>query len=228
MSRRAPIVVVAIVAVLLAVAAASAPVRLWVVPNLSSSTSSNDPAEATIGPTSETDRAEEPSSEPAQGFATLFKTIMVAVTIAAVGALIALRSFWPTDWQRARGRTRSSGRFSPLPDVAETTVGIDVRAARAALATGQPRSAIVACWIRLESDIAAIGWPRAEAETSAEYVQRVVAEASVDRLAISELAELYREARFSDHELSDADRAHAFEALSRVEAGLRSGERVLA
>lgn len=110
--------------------------------------------------------------------------------------------------------------------MSDNNLGVNVEEARAALSRGQPRNAIVACWMRLESDIAAAGSPRSGAETSAEYVERIVAEASVDPFAISDLAALYREARFSDHALIDADHADAFAALSRVEAGLRSGVRV--
>lgn len=225
MSRRAPIVVVALAAVLLAMAAAAQPVRLWVVPNLSGPSSSDDPAGGAPAPPPQ--ELKEPVQEPVQG-AALAKVLAAVVCIGALVALIATHGLWTRRWPRLRIRLRSRETFSPLPDIAETDLAIDIAAARAALSTGRPRSAIVACWMQLESDIAAVGWPRADAETSAEYVQRVVAEVSVDRGSISELAELYREARFSDHELRDVDRTRAFEALSRVEAGLRSNSSVSA
>jgi hypothetical protein len=76
--------------------------------------------------------------------------------------------------------------------------------------------------MQLEHDAAAAGLPRDAAETSAEYVERVVAASSVDPAPIRELAALYREARFSRHELSDDHRTRALAALNRVEAVLRS------
>jgi hypothetical protein len=51
---------------------------------------------------------------------------------------------------------------------------------------------------------------------------RVIAAASVDPGPISELAALYREARFSDHEMGDAHRRQAIAALERIDVSLRS------
>ena len=114
-----------------------------------------------------------------------------------------------------------------LPEVRERELTVDVDSARAALSGGTPRNAIVACWMQLERDAAAAGLPRAAAETSAEYVERVVAASSVDPAPIRELAALYREARFSRHELSDDHRTRALAALNRVEAVLKRGAVVL-
>lgn len=226
MSRRAPVVViVALAAMLLAVTAAAQPTRLWTVPNLSGgSLSSPDAAAPTVSP--QPGRAANSKGGSEWGFGAFVKALLVVLVIAALGVLIALRGLWPQEWSRRHARSRRTGTFSPLPDLAETPARLDVDAAREALSTGRPRSAIVACWMQLEHDIAGAGWPRDVAETSAEYVQRVVAQASVDRGAISDLAALFREARFSDHELRDLDRTHALDALLRVEAGLRSGTSV--
>lgn len=108
-----------------------------------------------------------------------------------------------------------------LPDEPAPELAVDTDAARRALAGGTPRNAIVACWMQLERDAAAAGIPRAAAETSTEYVERVVAASSVDPGPIGSLAALYREARFSDHALGDSHRALALVALNRVEAVLR-------
>ena len=75
--------------------------------------------------------------------------------------------------------------------------------------------------MNLERDAGEAGLPRAAAETSAEYVERVVAASSVDPAPIRELAALYREARFSRHELGDDHRSRALAALDRVEAVLK-------
>ncbi|HNJ97624.1 MAG TPA: DUF4129 domain-containing protein, partial [Ilumatobacteraceae bacterium] len=99
--------------------------------------------------------------------------------------------------------------------------GVDFGAAHLALAGGDPTDAIIACWLQLEHDAAAAGVERRVHETSAEYAQRVVAEASVDPSPIGELASLYREARFSRHQLDDGHRQQARGALERVEAALR-------
>ncbi len=225
MSRRVPIAVVLLIAALLAVAASAEPVRFWVVPPSGADVSSpGGAAPITIEP------SELPEGQPAgDGDLGPLPQVIAVLTIAAgLAALLAMRGWWPAAWPSVAVRRRSRQRFESLPDVPSEHPGLDMEAARVALSTGEPRNAIVACWVRLESDIAAAGWPRSSSETSAEYVQRVVTESSVDPHAIAELAALYREARFSDHALLDADRAHARALLSRIEAGLRSGERVTA
>jgi len=230
MSPRTPPAVVAMVAMvvavvlLLAIAASSQPVQLWVVPTAGTGSPSLDGA----SPDSVVSTRQEPEAkrELGRGFGPLLQVLAVVVAVAGVAALVAMRGWWPNDWPLGGARSRRSRRFGSLPEVLEGNPGVNLEEARSALSTGQPGNAIVACWMRLESDIAAAGWPRSGAETSAEYVERIIADASVDPFAISDLAALFREARFSDHTLNDADRASAFDALSRVEAGLRSGEKV--
>ena len=221
MSRRALLVCVGMagVIVLLAFAASAQPVRLWVV--LQSSTGSLDGASPATIVTSE--QVPEASPGKDSGLGPLMQLLAVVVVAAGAAALFAMRGWWPSDWPLGGARQRRSGGFGSLPAVADSELGVNIEEARAALSKGQPRNAIVACWMRLEGDIAAAGRPRSGAETSAEYVERIVAEASVDPCAISDLAALYREARFSDHPLGDTDRTRAVEALARVEDSLRFG-----
>src|SRR4029079_7227595 len=124
-------------------------------------------------------------------------------------------------------RQRSVRSVTALPEVPERELAVDVEAARFALAGGNPRKAIVACWMQLERDAAAAGLPRDAAETSAEYVERVVAASSVDPAPVGERASLYGEPRFSRHELRDDHRTRALAALNRVAAVLRSSVVVL-
>ena len=81
------------------------------------------------------------------------------------------------------------------------------------LETGEPRNAIVAAWLDLESSAAATGMPRLPAETSTEYTERVITVWPVDRERLADLAALYREARFSVHDLGEAHRARAITDL---------------
>lgn len=92
--------------------------------------------------------------------------------------------------------------------------------AKLILTEGEPRNAIVACWMQLETETAWAGFPRLDHETSAEYVERVIATASVDPRPITQLAALYREARFSEHPIDETHRATAIEALEHVERSL--------
>jgi hypothetical protein len=117
-------------------------------------------------------------------------------------------------------RPAASPAFAVLPDVA-TSVSDDAAEHRAALVAGSPRNAIVACWLRLERSVADAGLQRDLADTSVEFTSRVLGAYSVDRDAIVRLAALYREARFSSHEMDETHRRAALDALDTLHAGLR-------
>lgn len=89
------------------------------------------------------------------------------------------------------------------------------------LATGAPTDAIVACWVRLEDEVTAAGLKEDRSRTSTEVVADVLGEYDVDAEALAELAALYREARFSEHALTEAHRARARDALTTVHVDLR-------
>ena len=93
-----------------------------------------------------------------------------------------------------------------------------------ALQHGTPRNAIVACWLELEDAVRASGVAPAPHQTAQELTQQVLRDlAAVDRASISELARLYREARFSGHAMTETDRAAAQSAIERLHADLRAG-----
>ena len=149
---------------------------------------------------------------------------IVGAVLAAIIALAALSSLrflrlpamrW---WASLRRRTVEG---AALPEVDDPVVTLDVAAARAALDAGTPRNAIVACWMQLEHDAADAGLARIPSETPTEYAERVIAASSVDPRPIGELASLFREARFSRHELVDSHRRRAVDALERVATALR-------
>lgn len=148
----------------------------------------------------------------------LFAVIVIAGVFAATQARPTAQR-----WRWAPPRRRDEPFADPLPDADDRPVRVDAHAARSALTHGSPRNAIVACWMQLERDIADAGIPRRSSETSGEYVERVVGRASVDPAPIGELASLYREARFSRHELGDEQRERATVALDLVVAALHDG-----
>lgn len=213
--------------VLLVLAASSGPVRLWVTPP-------GDVGPSSVGTAGPLDTVAPPDSvppdrgDPDHWGDVIFQLLSVLVIVFAVtvAAWVVRAGMWPR-LRRSGVRKRSALQVTALPEVAERDLAVDVEAARVALAGGSPRNAIVACWMQLERDAAAAALPRDAAETSAEYVERVVAASSVDPAPIRELAALYREARFSRHELRDDHRTRALAALNRVAAVLRSSVVVL-
>jgi len=219
--RRLRVVLAAAAGALIVLAAASGPVRIWTTPNPELGpppAETIETGDAVVADVAEPDTA----SSDSRWIDALSQIIGVLILVAAALALAAIARSLRPHWRR---RFRASGQtdIDALPEPAESDLTVDVDAARAALATGDPRNAIVACWMQLERDAAAAGLARSEAETSAEYAQRVVALSSVDAGPIGELAALYREARFSRHDLTDDHRSRAFAALNRVGAALRRG-----
>jgi hypothetical protein len=223
MDRRV-VMVAAATAALVVLAAASGPVHVWTTP----ASDTRPPSVETIGPAVTAVVPDRPVDGPGADFRwsrILLQIVGVLIIVGAIALLISIRRSVRPRWTRRLARPHD-GEIVPLPDVAENDVAVDIDAARAALAAGEPRNAIVACWMQLERDAAAAGLPRLDAETSAEYAERVVASSSVDPAPIGELAALYREARFSRHDLTDDHRAHAFAALNRVAVALRHGVKV--
>lgn len=87
---------------------------------------------------------------------------------------------------------------------------------------GDPRNAVVACWVALEDGVARAGLERSPAETSLDLATRVLARWQVDPEATATLAGLYREARFSRHPVTEQERDRAVSALQRINTGLRA------
>ncbi|ANH37764.1 hypothetical protein I601_1325 [Nocardioides dokdonensis FR1436] len=102
----------------------------------------------------------------------------------------------------------------------------DAEERRRALAQGSPRNAIVACWQRFEDRAADLGVHPRASETSTEFARRVLELSGADAATVSALAEGFREARFSRHEIGEDARARAialWEDLDSVLVG--RGER---
>lgn len=81
---------------------------------------------------------------------------------------------------------------------------------------GDPRRAVIACWLRLERIAAAAGTPRMAADTAEDLVVRLLASRQVDDRTLRALAEAYRRARYAPAEVSDRVRVSAREALARL------------
>jgi len=86
---------------------------------------------------------------------------------------------------------------------------------------GEPRNAIVECWHRFEQQAERAGVERRAWQTTSEFVLGLLDLVGADQGAVAELAELYREARFSDHPMTDAHRSRALESLDAIHRSLR-------
>jgi hypothetical protein len=107
---------------------------------------------------------------------------------------------------------------STVPAVLVTSTEEQLRA----IQQGTPRNAIVACWWQLEIASESTGLPRHASETSAEFTKRVLGHYAVRAATIESLADLYREARFSVHVMTEEARERAVSALEQILVDLRT------
>jgi hypothetical protein len=169
---------------------------------------------------------EEQEQEETPGWVrSLALLVDVAVTVLAVGLVLRYAGRPLLSWARTRRRRR--GRRADGDD-ADFTVLEPAQAVKRAMledadeqrrelaSADTPRNAVVACWHRFESQAAAAGVARRPWETSSEYTMRVLDLVDAHEPAVSRLGALYREARFSAHELTEDHRRQALEALDAI------------
>ena len=138
----------------------------------------------------------------------------------ALGIALGVAWLWRHRWHRPE---RPAARdFDVLPAAVSRALLRDAGARLAAIGEGSPRNAVVECWLGLERAVADAGLPREPWETSAELTLRVLKTLDVDPRAIATLARLFREARFSEHELGEEARTAAREALQQLYVDLES------
>lgn len=90
-----------------------------------------------------------------------------------------------------------------------------------ALTQGDPRNAVVACWVALEDAVHRSGIEHDPALTASELTTTVLSRWEVDPGAIRDLSAAYREARFSRHPITEEQRRAAVGALEKIHHDLR-------
>ena len=148
----------------------------------------------------------------------VIKAIVVAAAIALLCLLVlGVRALFRLRWERTVPEPEQDSKAA----IEET-----VSRSRELLRTDTPSNAVIACWTALLEGVAALGLQAHPSETATDVMQRVMSDLDVDDDALDELADLYREARFSDHPLTDEHRLVAQDALDRVQHSLGAREEV--
>lgn len=127
-------------------------------------------------------------------------------------------------WLGARDHRTPAADDAPdldLESVARAVTG-DASDRLAALSAGTPAEGIIAAWSHLEVTLRAAGVPLPPSRTSSEVSLDVLRRYAVDPETLATLAGLYREARWSHHPLTEADRARAATAYRSLDADLRA------
>lgn len=138
-----------------------------------------------------------------------------------LGLFLVVRALWVRRWRAPERPAEVDFDVLPTGAVADALRG-DFAAQLAAIEAGSARNGIVQCWLRLEEVVTAAGLPPRRSETSAEFTVRVLKALDVDPRAIGTLAGLYREARFSEHDLDEQARQSARAALEELHDDLRT------
>jgi hypothetical protein len=187
-----------------------------------SSTSAEDAPIDTAGTT----RDDVERMDPPTWVRVLLNVVGGAIQLAALAGMLLVAFLLVrrahTAWALRRVHEEpATGEFEALDDRHRVAAAMAEDGAEQArlLEEGEPRNAIVECWHRFEVQAERAGLGRRPAETASELALRMLDVADVDRAAVTRLLELYREARFSGHELGEDDRAAALDALARIRAG---------
>ncbi|ASW57438.1 hypothetical protein CIK06_04925 [Plantactinospora sp. KBS50] len=159
----------------------------------------------------------------------------LAPTLLGLLALVVVALLGTVLWAMLGGPRRRTGRLSDLPPAArspERTARDVVAVLDAGLvqlddADNDPRTAVIACWVRLEEAAAAAGVPRRVGDTPTDLVARLLRgdpAAGVPAIAgsavLAAFAAVYREARYATHVVDERMRDQAREALGRLRAEL--------
>ncbi len=154
----------------------------------------------------------------------VLELLTIGVVVFLVGRLLRRLRRWWLARPRRRRRLPEDVAFEVIGSAAQVTevMSEDAEEQRRELAAGaEPRNAIVECWHRFEQQAVRAGVQRHAWQTTAEFVLGVLDLVGADRGAVSRLADLYREARFSDHPMTDRHRSEALDALDSVHRSLR-------
>ncbi len=167
---------------------------------------------------SQPETTEAPTGEASEGaslpswISWLLLGIVLGVPAALIMALL-LRQLvrWLIDTQV--GETRAE----PEPQYLHRDVTLVEEAVAAGLAEidlgTDPRSAIIACWVHFEHAAEQVGIPRESSDTPADLTRRLLERHELDGGSLSRLSQAYLLARYSPHEVGEADRDRARSAL---------------
>jgi Domain of unknown function (DUF4129) len=110
------------------------------------------------------------------------------------------------------------GRLGVRPD--EVIAAVDAGLTDLADLDGDARSAVIACWVRLEEAAAAAGTPREIGDTSTDLVLRLLHAHRVSRPVLDRFAAVYRQARYGTGPVDERMRVTAVTALTQLRTEL--------
>jgi hypothetical protein len=143
--------------------------------------------------------------------------------VAGVIVLVVLAGLGYLAYRASRPDTPLDGRDEDSDEDADerARLGAAIDDAGLALAAEtSPRAAIIACYRSMQGSLAAVGVERTVADTPEELLERATRSGLVLPEAAARLTELFREARFSLHPMSEVQRERAAAALALLRDAL--------
>ncbi|WP_433228297.1 DUF4129 domain-containing protein [Actinomadura formosensis] len=140
--------------------------------------------------------------------------LLAALVVLGVSAVV-----WSVAGRRPRGAPPVPSPVPPRP------AAFDEAAAAGSLvlrSTGDPRAAVVACYTVMESVLAEAGAAPRSSDTPGEVLARASGAGLAGLDAAATLTQLFREARYSVHPVTERHRAEALAALESLRARSRA------
>jgi len=172
------------------------------------------------------EQAEEPVEAEVPGW---FSTAMTALVLTVVATIVGVFLYAGVRYLLTERVARQAilDRAASQPPEGEADLAEVREAVRAGLADmdagGDPRRAVIACWLRLERLAAAAGTARLAADTPTDLVRRLLAHHRVSDVALGRLADAYRRARYAPAEVAGDLLETARQALHEIDHQLAAG-----
>ena len=158
------------------------------------------------------------ASDPGDFLVQVIDWVMkVIVVVVVLAVLVAVARMLVDRWQ---SRDRADSSDEEAANLVPQVLLRQARESEELLAQGTPGNAVIAAWVGLEEAVRSAGVRLNHSLTSEELVTTVLRSYAVDRASLDELSALYREARFSRHEVTESMRERARAALQQVQADL--------
>ena len=154
-----------------------------------------------------------PGQDPALGYEPSITWVPTAVILGLV--LTAVIAYFVAERRARRER-------HPRADLAEELAAALDDALDDLRGEADARRAVIAAYARLERTLASSGVARRPAETSDEYLARVLNDLTLGSNAITRLTTLFTQAKFSQHAVDTAMKEEAIDSLERVRDELRA------
>lgn len=150
------------------------------------------------------------------------EVLPVAVVLAALVLIVSVAVVLAWARHRLIGTPVATARAEDAAD------GLPVEGLQGALASSavdleaidDPRRAVIAAYVRMQTELAAVGTERRSTETELEFLTRVLTRMGGDGQPARSLTELFAQARYSDHQIDETMRAEALSAVRRLQSRL--------